>query len=237
MENEPIKLQTEPRPKAWLGIIWLVLYFILDIIGEILATIPPIIEGLDAGKSFDSIIGGLQITWYMNLTQAFALVILLFLMKVSHMKLFSFRAFSRKTWLNFIVISLGTLIISNLLEILITYLDPNFNTANQAGIEDMVSSASPLVVFVAVVILAPITEEVVFRGLIMKIIFWKYPKIGFAVSTLLFTLAHLPTDIPSFLVYFVMAFGLCLVYYKTKRIEASILLHFINNLIGYFFIV
>lgn len=175
--------------------------------------------------------------WYMNLTQAFALIILLFLLQISNMKLFSFRAFSRKTWLSFIVISLGTLVISNLLEILITYLNPSFNTANQAGIEDMVSSASPLVVFVAVVILAPIAEEVVFRGLIMKIIFRKYPKIGFLVSALLFTFAHIPTDILSFLLYFVMAVGLCLVYYRTKRIEASILLHFINNLIGYFFIV
>lgn len=199
--------------------------------------IPPIIQGLNADKSLDSIINGLQMNWYMNLTQAFALIILLFLLQISNMKLFSFRAFSRKTWLSFIVISLGTLVISNLLEILITYLNPSFNTANQAGIEDMVSSASPLVVFVAVVILAPIAEEVVFRGLIMKIIFRKYPKIGFLVSALLFTFAHIPTDILSFLLYFVMAVGLCLVYYRTKRIEASILLHFINNLIGYFFIV
>ncbi|MEN2666265.1 CPBP family intramembrane glutamic endopeptidase [Listeria aquatica] len=237
MENEPFKLQTEPQPKAWLGIIFLVLYFILEFVGEILAMIPPIIQGLNADKSLDSIINGLQMNWYMNLTQAFALIILLFLLQISNMKLFSFRAFSRKTWLSFIVISLGTLVISNLLEILITYLNPSFNTANQAGIEDMVSSASPLVVFVAVVILAPIAEEVVFRGLIMKIIFRKYPKIGFLVSALLFTFAHIPTDILSFLLYFVMAVGLCLVYYRTKRIEASILLHFINNLIGYFFIV
>ncbi|MGJ8730342.1 CPBP family intramembrane glutamic endopeptidase [Listeria aquatica] len=237
MENEPFKLQTEPQPKAWLGIIFLVLYFVLEFIGEILAMIPPIIQGLNADKSLDSIINGLQMNWYMNLTQAFALIILLFLLQISNMKLFSFRAFSRKTWLSFIVISIGTLVISNLLEILITYLNPSFNTANQAGIEDMVSSASPLVVFVAVVILAPIAEEVVFRGLIMKIIFRKYPKIGFLVSALLFTFAHIPTDILSFLLYFVMAVGLCLVYYKTKRIEASILLHFINNLIGYFFIV
>ncbi|WP_439443937.1 lysostaphin resistance A-like protein [Listeria aquatica] len=237
MENEPFKLQTEPQPKAWLGIIFLVLYFVLEFIGEILAMIPPIIQGLNADKSLDSIIDGLQMNWYMNLTQAFALIILLFLLQISNMKLFSFRAFSRKTWLSFIVISLGTLVISNLLEILITYLNPSFNTANQAGIEDMVGSASPLVVFVAVVILAPIAEEVVFRGLIMKIIFRKYPKIGFAVSALLFTFAHIPTDILSFLLYFVMAVGLCLVYYKTKRIEASILLHFINNLIGYFFII
>lgn len=237
MENEPFKLQTEPQPKAWLGIIFLVLYFILEFIGEILAMIPPIIQGLNADKSLDSIINGLQMNWYMNLTQAFALIILLFLLQISNMKLFSFRAFSKKTWLSFIVISLGTLVISNLLEILITYLNPSFNTANQAGIEDMVSSASPLVVFVAVVILAPIAEEVVFRGLIMKIIFRKYPKIGFLVSALLFTFAHIPTDILSFLLYFVMAVGLCLVYYRTKRIEASILLHFINNLIGYFFII
>ncbi|EUJ21486.1 CPBP family intramembrane glutamic endopeptidase [Listeria aquatica] len=215
----------------------MVLYFILEFVGEILAMIPPIIQGLNADKSLDSIINGLQMNWYMNLTQAFALIILLFLLQISNMKLFSFRAFSRKTWLSFIVISLGTLVISNLLEILITYLNPSFNTANQAGIEDMVSSASPLVVFVAVVILAPIAEEVVFRGLIMKIIFRKYPKIGFLVSALLFTFAHIPTDILSFLLYFVMAVGLCLVYYRTKRIEASILLHFINNLIGYFFIV
>ncbi|EUJ31257.1 caax amino protease family protein [Listeria floridensis FSL S10-1187] len=235
METES-SLQTEKHPKAWLGIIWVVLFFILDTIGQFFAIFPPVIEAIQSGRSVEATLDTIQISWYFNAAEAFAIAVVLFLAYLTGMKFFSLRPFTKKVWFQFIWISLATLILSSGVEVLINYLSPDFTTANQSGLEEMIIQAAPLTIFVSVVILAPIVEEVIFRGFVMKIIFWKYPKIGFVVSTLLFTFAHIPTNFSSFLIYFVMAFGLALMYYKTKRLEACILLHFANNLIAFFFL-
>ncbi|EAD4090540.1 CPBP family intramembrane metalloprotease, partial [Listeria monocytogenes] len=52
-----------------------------------------------------------------------------------------------------------------------------------------------------------------------------------------FTLIHRPTDLFSFSIYLILSTGLSLVYFKTKRLEASIFLHFINNLLAFYSII
>ncbi|WP_088810390.1 MULTISPECIES: CPBP family intramembrane glutamic endopeptidase [Listeria] len=222
----------EKQPKAWLGIIWVVLYFILDSIGQFIAILLQFYAG-----TMDTALNHFQMTWYMNLTQAFALGVIILLAYSTNMRLFSFKPFSKKATIQALIIGAATLLVSNVLEFTISLLNPNFNTANQTGLEGFLTNSSVLTMFTAIVILAPIAEETIFRGLIMGVILRKYPKIAVIVSSLLFTFLHIPTDILSFLIYFVMAFGLAFMYYKTRRLEACILLHFINNLVAFFFMI
>ncbi len=222
----------EKQPKAWLGIIWVLLYFVLDFIGQFIGMLPQFFTG-----ATDATLDNFYMPWYMNLAQAFALGIVILLAYETNMRLFSFKPFSKKTTINALIIGAVTLLVSNVVEITISLLNPDFNTANQTGLEDVFTNSSVFTMFIAIVILAPIAEETIFRGLIMGVILRKYPKIAVIVSSVLFTLMHVPTDILSFLIYFIMAFGLAFMYYKTRRLEACILLHFVNNLVAFFFMI
>ena len=77
-------------------------------------------------------------------------------------------------------------------------------------------------------------EEFFYRKLIIGHIFKNYEIIGLIVSSLLFGFAHMGINEVNpfgFLSYYFMGLLYGLVYYKTKRIEAAILAHSINNFI------
>ncbi len=81
-------------------------------------------------------------------------------------------------------------------------------------------------------ILAPIFEELFFRGAIEGSILRSYrnPAVGIIVSALIFGLIHAnPAQ-----VVFAFLFGIILgfIYYRTKSITLPIILHFINNTVS-----
>ncbi|MBB6444415.1 CPBP family intramembrane glutamic endopeptidase [Bacillus benzoevorans] len=107
----------------------------------------------------------------------------------------------------------------------------NQETINELGL------SFPILIFVATVLIAPVVEEFFYRKLIMGHIFKHYAKTGLVISSILFGLSHftiesLTANFNPFniLSYVVMGFFFGLVYYITKRIEASIMAHLMNNL-------
>ncbi|WP_308257997.1 CPBP family intramembrane glutamic endopeptidase [Pseudonocardia lacus] len=95
-----------------------------------------------------------------------------------------------------------------------------------------VSASVPwaIAVFLIVVFVAPLCEEIVYRGLL-----WggverlAGPKVAFGVSTLLFALAHFEfTRTPLLLV---VALPIAIARYYTGRLTASVVAHQINNLL------
>lgn len=79
------------------------------------------------------------------------------------------------------------------------------------------------------VILAPIAEEVVFRKLLPQLIFPKRLGLGLTISGILFALIHLPVTLGDWVSQLGAALILSLVYDKTRRVEASILVHLFMN--------
>ena len=78
-------------------------------------------------------------------------------------------------------------------------------------------------------VLAPIVEEIIFRGILPLKIFKGYEGWGYIVGGLLFALFHGPTNIVSFVIYAVSSVILTLLAYRTRRLEVSIAVHMINN--------
>jgi len=82
---------------------------------------------------------------------------------------------------------------------------------------------------ITLIILAPILEEIICRGIILKGLLNKYsPIIAILVSSLIFGIMHLnPWQ-------FIGAFGIGIIngwiYWKTKNIVLPIIIHFTNNL-------
>lgn len=106
------------------------------------------------------------------------------------------------------------------------------STANDAAIQTMFTGENPLLILLLIGISAPIMEEIVFRGGIIGFWLEKFPMVGSAISSILFGLIHGPTNLTSFLIYGSMGLILSKVYYKTQRLEISMSVHFLNNIMA-----
>ncbi|GCF94903.1 CAAX amino protease [Enterococcus florum] len=112
--------------------------------------------------------------------------------------------------------------------VLVIHMPP---TANDQGIQTISGTASPILFFLALTVMAPIMEEIVFRGFLFKFFFRNQPVLALLLSAALFGLVHGPTDLLSAATYVGMGAVFALIYYKTGRLEMSILAHALNNLL------
>lgn len=85
--------------------------------------------------------------------------------------------------------------------------------------------------FFLMVIVTPIIEEILYRGIILNLFLKKYSvKISLIVSSLIFAFIHL--RFIGFGYLFLDGLLLGFAYYKTKSLFTSILLHFLRNLMA-----
>lgn len=98
-------------------------------------------------------------------------------------------------------------------------------------VETAIMSSNPVVQVLAVVVLAPICEEIVFRRLVINKMLSAYSMhTAVIVSALLFAIAH--GNITQGFYTFLMGILLGYLYIKTKSLLMCIIAHFINNLIA-----
>ena len=125
------------------------------------------------------------------------------------------------------------------LSLVVQFFLPDDPSVNQQIATDLTLS-QPLFSFFAVVIFAPLTEELLFRGMLARYLFPKQDKskqvLFLLVSSLLFALIHFPGDVQQFLVYSSLGFSLGLAYISRKGLVYSISLHALNNLVSFLMI-
>lgn len=105
---------------------------------------------------------------------------------------------------------------------------------NQVAIESMFDYVPMWQMFIMIVIVAPIAEELLFRGILL------FPGnklnttwVRVVISALLFGLVHTPTDFLSFYTYVGMGFIFSYAAKKRGSVEVAIVYHFLNNLFGF----
>ncbi|USS90983.1 CPBP family intramembrane glutamic endopeptidase [Fructilactobacillus carniphilus] len=95
-------------------------------------------------------------------------------------------------------------------------------------------SSSPVVLILmsaGMVFLTPMLEELVFRGFLIRgVLSWAPNWLAMIISGIVFSAGHASSNWLSFLIYAAMGVILARVYLKTNRIQASMTLHFLNNL-------
>ncbi|MDS8445749.1 caax amino protease family protein [Streptococcus pneumoniae] len=161
-------------------------------------------------------------------------VLVLFIIGARKTQLASFNfSFFRAKDLARLGLSYLVIICSNILGSILLQLSNETTTANQSQINDMVQNSSLISSFFLLVLIAPICEEILCRGVIPKKLFRGKENVGYIVGAIIFALLHLPTNLPSLLIYGGMSTVLTWTVYKTQRLEMSILLHMIVN--GVFF--
>ena len=132
-----------------------------------------------------------------------------------------------------LVLSYLVIFATNLLGSLLLRLTNEATTSNQSILNGLVQNSSLISTFFLLVLLAPICEEILCRGIIPKKIFRGKEKLGFVVGAIVFALLHMPTNLPSVIIYGGMSTVLTWTAYKTERLEMSILLHMILNGIAF----
>ncbi len=123
---------------------------------------------------------------------------------------------------------------------LILRIAPDFVNANDQSVAAM-RQENFLLISVGTVLLVPVAEEMLFRGVIFGGLHRKWPVIAYVVSTVLFACLHLLAYIGTYTpVQLLLAFlqyvpaGLCLAwaYVKSDCIWAPIFIHIAVNQIG-----
>ncbi|WP_429970792.1 lysostaphin resistance A-like protein [Fructilactobacillus sp. Tb1] len=108
-------------------------------------------------------------------------------------------------------------------------------TENNEIIFSLVKS-NPIVLILmsfTMVFCSPILEELVFRGYLIKGLLPKSKRIiAMLVSGILFSIGHASSTPVSFLIYMSLGMILAYIYLKQDKIEVSMGLHFLNNLIA-----
>ena len=132
-----------------------------------------------------------------------------------------------------LVLSYLVILATNLLGSLLLRLTNEATTNNQSILNGLVQNSSLISTFFLLVLIAPICEEILCRGIIPKKIFRGKEKLGFVVGAIVFALLHTPTNLPSVIIYGGMSTVLTWTAYKTERLEMSILLHMILNGIAF----
>lgn len=160
-----------------------------------------------------------------------------------HYLLQNLKVFWESLWRGLSSASLGFLgywVFSIAMSLLIVAVYPEFNNVNDEAIGGMVQENFALMT-IGTILLVPITEELLFRGLIFRGIYNRNRFWAYAVSAVAFSLPHVLGYIGSYdplllLLCFVqyLPAGLCLswAYARADSIFAPTLMHMVINLIG-----
>ena len=117
---------------------------------------------------------------------------------------------------------------------------PNDPSVNQQTAEQLTHN-QPLFAFFMIVVFAPLTEELTFRGMLARYVFpqqdnIKQTALFLLVTSIIFALVHFPGTPQQFLVYGFLGLSLGLAYISKGGLAYSIALHALNNLIGFLMI-
>jgi len=154
------------------------------------------------------------------------------------LRVLGFRRFSVIHALSWVIALFVAIILLNALyQNVITTFHLNLQTNDQVILRE--SKIAPLTTYatlLASVLVAPLCEEIFFRGFVFAGLLRSMPVwLAVVMSALIFAVAH--ADPGSFLVLFFIGLGLAFLRWYTKSLWPGILLHVLNNAIGAILIV
>jgi membrane protease YdiL (CAAX protease family) len=221
----------ENQQKSYFSIVELVVYFFLTVIVlQIFAAIPPVLELIELPQSEwsveniskDSLILG-NIIW-----QILLILTLLLVFTFKKIQLRSYLHLDENLSVRFFLYTIGTAIaVMGIIE-LISVLA---NIEQNPIMVDIVSNTDPLIFIITAVILAPVAEELLFRGwLYRELEIYTDKVVAIAITSGLFTLIHIQYSAIEMLLVLIIGISLGLLRSYYNNLLYPIILHFINNL-------
>lgn len=159
---------------------------------------------------------------------------ILALLKAQQIKLINWKNINVKTSLKVIGIGFAMTFVCNAI---VLSLFPNVELRNQSAVEAMIETAPPALMFVLVAIVGPILEEIVFRGVFMKLFFPKHQILGALIASVLFALAHYGTTPLEFITYFIPGVIFGFLAYRYKGVEYAVVYHIFMNSLAFILLI
>ena len=172
--------------------IWVLIF----LIGLVLSQLPLILSALLSARQFPLLQSGLLVA----LLSVAILAVFIFSARKTEIATFNLSFFKAKD-LARLVLSYLVIFTSNLFGSALLRLMNESTTSNQSTINNLVQNSSLISSFFLLVLIAPICEEILCRGIIPKKIFRGKEKLGYLVGAVVFALLHTPTNLPSLLIY------------------------------------
>ena len=216
------------KKSIWQEILVRGIWVLIFLIGLVLSQLPLILSALLSARQFPLLQSGLLVA----LLSVAILTVFIFSARKTEIATFNLSFFKAKD-LARLVLSYLVIFASNLFGSALLRLMNESTTSNQSTINNLVQNSSLISSFFLLVLIAPICEEILCRGIIPKKIFRGKEKLGYLVGAVVFALLHTPTNLPSLLIYGGMSTVLTWTAYRTERLEMSILLHMIVNGIAF----
>lgn len=216
------------KKSIWQEILDRGIWVLIFLIGLVLSQLPLILSALLSTRQLPLLQSGLLVA----LLSVAILTVFIFGARKTEIATFNLSFFKAKD-LARLVLSYLVIFASNLFGSALLRLMNESTTSNQSTINNLVQNSSLISSFFLLVLIAPICEEILCRGIIPKKIFRGKEKLGYLVGAVVFALLHTPTNLPSLLIYGGMSTVLTWTAYRTERLEMSILLHMIVNGIAF----
>ncbi|MBE5674642.1 CPBP family intramembrane metalloprotease, partial [Staphylococcus sp. SS35] len=154
------------------------------------------------------------------------IIVGIILLKILKINLFSFKKITLR---QIALIIGGALLLFGLDNI---YLYFHETPKNEQILEDEIRNMPLYFSILTIAVIPPLLEEIIFRGILIRVIFRKHLLLGLVVSSLAFASLHESDTWIGYLPYFYSGLIFGYTYLKTKRLEVPILIHFINNLLA-----
>lgn len=224
----------------WKAPLIIVIYFYLRLVGELRMIGQGYQEiGITLTESLEmtpemsqQLMEAIEFPYFLlTLLLTFFVILLSYLFKF---RFFHWESFSIKNVLKVFGLYLIGLVLQVILTSINYYFNPDYSEpVNQVAVEEMIMGMNTRLMFVNIIILTPIVEEYLLRGLIMKYTFPLMPKLGALVAAVFFALLHSPQNLIDFSIYFLLSMIMTGIYWYTRRLEYPIIVHMIQNLIGF----
>ena len=154
-------------------------------------------------------------------------IVIAYRFKLLSLKEINWRRLVAIASLNLVIFFLG-----DLLGYFVGQLTHNATMENQDALNAIFAHVPFYLYLVVAGFIIPIMEEIIFRGLLAKVLFGKYFKTGLVISSLFFMAGHSAFTPQTIVIYGIVSAGYAVTYYKTKHIEYSMGVHILNNSIS-----
>ena len=144
------------------------------------------------------------------------------------------------TWddiLKDLAIFAGVLAFKMIMSVIMSNMYGVETTVNDDMIFGLLASNSDILVALnlglTVITMAPVMEEIIFRGMISKGMFKdSFFSAAIIISSIFFSSMHLSGNFISFIIYAGIGAACFMAYWRKKNINDAIFIHFLNNLPG-----
>lgn len=229
MKNHYASLEMTPTEKTWCACYWVVM----------LCALPELLQWINAWLPAPLSDGQLNFVYYFINFLSLLWLLHLYLRKSFHTAAKDPFAYLQSVILGFV----AYYICFRVITFLITALFPGYINANDAAISTM-AGADRFLTALGVIVLVPVTEELIYRGLIFGSLCRNHPTAAYAVSASVFALVHLlgywgktsPAFLAlSFLQYLPAGIWLAWSCTKSGTIFSSITIHALVNGLAIFY--